>query len=250
MLPRDRPRCQQPSESTDIMKPHILLVEDDRSIVVGLKMNLEREGYQVTWAEDGRQGLDAARSDTFDLVLLDVMLPHLNGFEVLDALAKDESRPPVIVLSARSEEMDKVLGLDLGADDYVTKPFSVAELLARVRAALRRNEAPAPAADAWRMGDVDVNPSTREVCRDGQPVELTATEFDVLALLKSARGRVLSRQAIIDHIWGTDHHGTLRTIDNFISQLRAKLELDPTSPRYLLTVRGVGYRLELGASGD
>lgn len=228
------------------MSASILLIEDDRSIVVGLQMNLEREGYRVTWAEDGEAGLSAVRSQHFDVVLLDVMLPKLNGFEVLDAMAALPQRPPVIVLSARTDEMDKVLGLDLGADDYVTKPFSVAELLARVRAALRRTDTPAEAGDAWQLGDVTVNPSTREVSRQGQPIELTATEFDVLALLRSASGRVLTRQAIFDHVWGDDHHGTLRTIDNFISQLRSKLELDAAAPRHLLTVRGVGYRLEVG----
>lgn len=228
------------------MPASILLIEDDRSIVVGLQMNLEREGYRVTWAEDGEAGLQATAAQRFDLILLDIMLPRLNGFEVLDALNQQPQRPPVIVLSARSDEMDKVLGLDLGADDYVTKPFSVAELLARVRAALRRTETPEEAGDSWQLGDVTVNPSTREVIREGRPVDLTATEFDVLALLRSASGRVLTRQAIFDHVWGDDHHGTLRTIDNFISQLRAKLESDPASPRHLLTVRGVGYRLEAG----
>lgn len=229
----------------------ILLVEDDHSIVLGLQMNLEREGYAVEVAAEGELGLSMARSGRFDLVLLDVMLPGLNGYEILEALHKDDERPTVIMLSARSGEMDTVLGLDLGADDYISKPFSVAELLARVRVALRRRatgaqaEAPVDVADPWQMGPVDVNPATREVRRAGALVELTATEFDVLALLHDAGGRVLSRQAIFEHVWGDDHHGTLRTIDNFISQLRQKLEDDPARPLHLLTVRGVGYRLEL-----
>jgi DNA-binding response OmpR family regulator len=227
----------------------ILLVEDDPSIVLGLRMNLEREGYSVELAEDGEQGLARARTGEFDLVLLDIMLPKLNGYEVLDALRKQRSPTPVLLLSARSSEMDKVMGLDLGADDYIPKPFSVAELLARVRAALRRNTTQAQD-ERWLMGDVEVDPARHLVRKANQEVELTAKEFEVLQLLKDARGRVLSRQAIFDHVWGDSHHGTLRTIDNFVSQLRSKLEADPAQPRHLLTVRGVGYRLDLTGSGE
>lgn len=229
------------------MEPRrILLVEDDHSIVLGLQMNLEREGYEVQVAVDGERGLQLARSGGFDLMLLDVMLPGLNGYEVLEALRADGATLPVLVLSARSAEMDKVLGLDLGAVDYVTKPFSVAELLARVRAVLRRREDRAASSTEapWYLGETEINPETREVRRDGALVEMTATEFDVLMLLRNADGRVLSRQVIFDHVWGDDHHGTLRTIDNFISQLRSKLEDDPANPRHVLTVRGVGYRLD------
>ena len=232
---------------SDVDGARILLVEGDPSIVVGLQMNLEREGNRVQVAGDGVRGLELACSGDFDLMLLDVMLPGLNGYEVLEALRARSVSLPVLVLSARSAEMDKVLGLDLGAMDYVTKPFSVAELLARVRVILRiGSRGPAVQSNApWRLGDVHVNPETREVRRDSQLLEMTATEFDVLMLLRRAEGRVLSRQAIFDHVWGDDHHGTLRTIDNFISQLRGKLELDPANPAYILTVRGVGYRLEM-----
>jgi len=212
-------------------------------------MNLEREGYSVELAEDGELGLERAHTGEFDLVILDIMLPKLNGYEVLDALRKQGSRTPVLLLSARSSEMDKVMGLDLGADDYVPKPFSVAELLARVRAALRRNMVQTPD-ERWHMGDVEVDPARHVVRKQNQEVELTAKEFEVLQLLKNARGRVLSRQAIFDHVWGDSHHGTLRTIDNFVSQLRSKLEADPADPRHLLTVRGVGYRLDLTGSGE
>jgi DNA-binding response OmpR family regulator len=145
--------------------------------------------------------------------------------------------------------MDKVMGLDLGADDYIPKPFSVAELLARVRAALRRNAVQTPD-ERWQMGDVEVDPARHLVRKSEQDVELTAKEFEVLQLLKNAHGRVLSRQAIFDHVWGDSHHGTLRTIDNFVSKLRSKLEADPAVPRYLLTVRGVGYRLDLSGGGE
>jgi DNA-binding response OmpR family regulator len=229
----------------------ILLVEDDTSIVIGLRMNLEREGYEVELAEDGDTALERVREGDFDLVLLDVMLPKRNGYEVLDALRKEGNHTPVLMLSARSAEMDKVMGLDLGADDYIPKPFSVAELLARVRAGLRRGRAQAESNVLWRMREIEVDPERHQVRKAGKDVELTAKEFEVLMLLKRASGRVLSRQAIFDRVWGDSHHGTLRTIDNFISQLRSKLEDDPASPRHLLTVRGVGYRLDLtGNSSD
>lgn len=230
----------------------ILLVEDDPSIVLGLRMNLEREGYSVELAEDGQVGLTLAKQGGFDLVLLDIMLPKLNGYEVLDALRRSNLEvPPVLLLSARGAEMDKVMGLDLGADDYITKPFSVAELLARVRATLRRRtDLERESSDRWHMGKVEVDPSRHQVQREGAEVELTATEFEVLQLLRNARGRVLSRQAIFDHIWGDSHHGSLRTIDNFVSQLRAKLEDDPTAPQFLVTVRGVGYRLNVSGLPD
>jgi DNA-binding response OmpR family regulator len=227
-----------------ILGQRILLVEDDTSIVIGLRMNLEREGYEVELAEDGDTALERVREGDFDLVLLDVMLPKRNGYEVLDALRKEGNHTPVLMLSARSAEMDKVMGLDLGADDYIPKPFSVAELLARVRAGLRRGRAQAESNALWRMRDIEVDPERHQVRKAGRDVELTAKEFEVLMLLKRSSGRVLSRQAIFDRVWGDSHHGTLRTIDNFISQLRSKLEDDPASPRHILTVRGVGYRLD------
>jgi two-component system, OmpR family, alkaline phosphatase synthesis response regulator PhoP len=223
----------------------ILLVEDDPSIVIGLRMNLEREGYHVELATDGQAGLDRVQKGGLDLVLLDIMLPKLNGYEILHALRKQGDPTPVVLLSARSGEMDKVMGLDLGAEDYIHKPFSVAELLARVRAALRRGQPQGSSDGLWRMGDIEVDPERHQVRKAGSDVDLTATEFEVLQLLKNARGRVLSRQAIFEHIWGDSHHGTLRTIDNFISQLRSKLEDDATAPRHLVTVRGVGYRLDI-----
>jgi DNA-binding response OmpR family regulator len=228
----------------------ILLVEDDSSIVIGLRMNLEREGYEVELAEDGDTALERVREGDFDLVLLDVMLPKRNGYEVLDALRKEGNHTPVLMLSARSAEMDKVMGLDLGADDYIPKPFSVAELLARVRAGLRRGRAQAESNALWRMREIEVDPERHQIRKAGRDVELTAKEFEVLMLLKRASGRVLSRQAIFDRVWGDSHHGTLRTIDNFISQLRSKLEDDPANPRHLLTVRGVGYRLDTTGNSD
>ena len=223
----------------------ILVVEDDPSISMGLKMNLEAEGYAVEIAEDGLAGLDRAREGQLDLIVLDLMLPKLNGFEMIKQLRAEQHTVPVIMLSARSSEMDKVMGLELGAEDYVTKPFGLAELLARVKAVLRRDAIARPrAAEVVRSGDLSILVSTRQVMRGTDPVPLTATEFDVRKCLVDASGRVLSRDEILERVWGPGHHGTLRTIDNFMLQLRNKLEPDPSEPVHLLTVRGVGYRFE------
>ena len=221
----------------------ILVIEDDPSITIGLELNLAAEGYRVMLAHDGEEGLQKARQEGIDLVILDVMLPRLNGFEVLRALRRLGHHVPVLMLSARGAEIDKVMGLELGAEDYVTKPFGVAELMARVRAVLRRDSRSRLEREAvFRAGSLEIDPSTREVKRGGQLVELTATEFDVLYCLIEAKGRVLSREQVQARVWGPDHHGTLRTVDNFVLQLRTKLEESPTEPRHLVTVRGVGYR--------
>jgi two-component system, OmpR family, alkaline phosphatase synthesis response regulator PhoP len=220
----------------------VLVVEDDASISMGLEMNLTAEGYSVILAEDGENGLTLARKGGIDLIILDVMLPRLNGFELLRTLRRERHRMPVIMLSARGAEMDKVMGLELGAEDYITKPFGLAELLARVKAVLRRDAIARSDGGAIRAADVDIDPATREVRRRGALVDLTATEFDVLVCLVEAGGRVLSRDQIQAKVWGPSHHGTPRTIDNFILQLRNKLEDNPTTPQHILTVRGVGYR--------
>ena len=221
----------------------ILVIEDDPSITMGLEINLRAEGYKVILAHDGEEGLAKAREEDIDLLILDVMLPRLNGFEVLRVLRGEENEVPVLMLSARGAEMDKVMGLELGAEDYVTKPFGLAELLARVRAILRRDgKGKSARSSVFRSGVLEINVGTRQVLRDGKVVELTATEFDVLLCLVEAKGRVLSREQIQAHVWGPDHHGTTRTVDNFLLQLRAKLEEDPGEPKHLVTVRGVGYR--------
>lgn len=226
-----------------LARRRVLIVEDDPSIGLGLRINLEAEGFEVLSAEDGEGGLEAARSERPDLVILDVMLPKMNGFQVLQAIRRDGLMMPIIMLSARSAEMDKVTGLELGAEDYVAKPFSLAELLARVRAALRRvRVADGPPRPVHTFEDVRVDVAARTVTRGGAPVEMTATEFDLLLCLIEARGVALSRDAIFSRVWGPNHHGTQRTIDNFMQQLRAKLEPDPQRPRHLVTVRGVGYR--------
>jgi DNA-binding response OmpR family regulator len=221
----------------------VLVIEDDPSISAGLRMNLENEGYSVVVTDDGERGLVSARDPAFDLVVLDVMLPKVNGFEILRQIRREGITTPVIVLSARSSEIDKVMGLELGAEDYVTKPFGLAELLARVRVALRRSKVAQPKEKVHRIGDVEIDEGRREVRRGTAHIELTATEFDVLLALIEARGRVLTREQILEKLYGPGHHGTARTIDNFLMQLRNKLEVDPQQPKHLLTVRGVGYRI-------
>jgi DNA-binding response OmpR family regulator len=228
----------------------ILVIEDDPSISLGLRINLGAEGYDVALAEDGRAGLDRAMAEPWDVIILDVMLPKLNGFEVVRHLRSLGNDTAVLMLSAKSAETDKVMGLELGAEDYITKPFGIAEVLARIKVALRRraNLAPAqlpaqPAQSFYRFGDVEVDPRTREVRRAGQLVEMTATEFDILESLVLAKGGVLSRREIFERVWGPNHHGTPRTIDNFVAQLRQKLEPDSERPQHLVTVRGIGYRM-------
>ena len=223
-------------------KPRVLVVEDDLSILTGVSMNLRYEGYEVLQAQDGASGLEMAVNDGPDLIVLDVMLPRLNGYEVLRELRSRGVRTPVLVLSAKGMERDKVLGLDLGADDYVVKPFGVAELIARVKAVLRRRWG--DDGQVVRFGEVAVNLGTRGVTRGDAPVDLTAQEFKLLAHLVSNPGRTFSREELLSGAWGIDYEGTPRTVDTFVRQLRQKLEPDPEEPRYILTARGLGYRFE------
>jgi DNA-binding response OmpR family regulator len=211
-----------------------------------LRINLQGEGYDVFCAEDGEEALAVARREHPDLVILDVMLPKMNGLQVLQTIRREGLLMPIIVLSARTGEMDKVAGLELGAEDYVAKPFSLAELLARVRAALRRGPGSpeTSARSLYTFGEIRIDVQARTVTRAGATVDMTATEFDVLLCLIEARAVALTREAIFSRVWGPNHHGTPRTIDNFIQQLRAKLEPDPQKPRYLQTVRGIGYRFD------
>ncbi len=230
-------------KTADLSGKRVLVVEDDPSIAIGLRINLESEGYVVELAEDGERGLELARQNP-DIVLLDVMLPKRNGLEVLHDLRSEGRTMPIIILSAKTGEMDKVAGLELGAEDYVAKPFSLAELLARVRAALRRApRAPAPRSTI-QFGTIEIDTAARSVRRGGELVDMTAREFDVLVCLVAERGRVLSRDDIFRRVWGPNHHGTPRTVDNFIQQLRAKLEADPQEPDHIQTGRGVGYRFD------
>ncbi|MFO0641325.1 MAG: response regulator transcription factor [Polyangiaceae bacterium] len=238
------PLSDRRTDGSGLEGRHVLVVEDDPAIALGLRINLEAEGYRVTLADDGERGLQVIRAERPDLVVLDVMLPRKNGFEVMHELRAEGISVPIIVLSARTGEMDKVTGLELGAEDYVAKPFSLAELLARVRVALRRLGRAAPKAELVRFSSVEVDVSARSVRHRGALVELTATEFDVLMCLVENRGKALSRDDIFRRVWGPNHHGTPRTIDNFMQQLRQKLEDDPTNPRHFLTVRGIGYRFD------
>ena len=223
-------------------KPRVLVVEDDLSILTGVSMNLRFEGYEVLQAQDGARGLEMAVTDAPDLIVLDVMMPKLNGYEVLKELRSRGVRTPVLVLSAKGMERDKVLGLDLGADDYVVKPFGVAELMARVKAVLRRRWG--DDGQLIRFGEVAVNLAGRTVSRGDRPVDLTAQEFKLLAHLVSNPGRTFSREELLSGAWGIDYEGTPRTVDTFVRQLRQKLEPDPEEPRYILTARGLGYRFE------
>lgn len=219
----------------------ILVVEDDLSILTGVSMNLRYEGYEVLQAQDGKSALQKAVDARPDLIVLDVMLPGMNGFEVLKELRERKLDVPVVVLSAKGMEHDKILGLNLGADDYVAKPFGLNELLARIKAVLRRRQ---KQTEAMGFADVKVDFGAKSVVRAGQPVELTAQEFKLLAHLVSHPGRTFSRDELLQAAWGYGYEGTARTVDNFISQLRAKLEPDPDSPRHFVTVRGLGYRFE------
>jgi two-component system alkaline phosphatase synthesis response regulator PhoP len=220
----------------------ILVVEDNRDLAYGLKNNLEIEGYEVEVADDGETGIAAATRRPPDLVILDLMLPGLDGFRVLKSLRGTGNRTPVLILTARGEEADKVRGLRMGADDYVTKPFGLLELLARVEALLRRAGSDEPA-DRVRFGDVEVDPASRTVRRRGQPVELAPKEFDLLLALLRARGAVVSRLELMEGVWGYSAAVVTRTIDTHVAELRRKLEDDPAAPRHILTVRKTGYRL-------
>jgi two-component system, OmpR family, alkaline phosphatase synthesis response regulator PhoP len=219
----------------------ILVVEDDLSILTGVSMNLRYEGYEVLQAQDGKAGLQKAIDARPDLIVLDVMLPGLNGYEVLKELRERGLDVPVVVLSAKGMEHDKILGLNLGADDYVAKPFALNELLARIKAVLRRR---IRQTDGLKFSDVKLDLGAKTVDRAGKQVELTAQEFKLLAHMVSHSGRTFSRDELLLAAWGYGYEGTARTVDNFISQLRAKLEPDPEAPRHFVTVRGLGYRFD------
>ena len=221
----------------------ILVVEDDPAILRGLADNLKYESYTVLTANTGDVGLATVRERKPDLVILDLMLPKLSGYEICRKLRAEGNQTPILMLTARGEEADRVLGLDLGADDYVTKPFSVREVLARVRALLRRSQPDKPAApDELRFGDVFVDFRSYEASKGGKPLDLTRKEFGVLRFLASRAGEVLTRDVLLNEVWGYESYPTTRTVDNHIASLRAKIELDPANPEYLRTVHGVGYK--------
>jgi len=237
----------------------VLVVEDDEAIATGLALNLRIEGYEPEVVHDGEDALESIRRTPPDLVVLDISLPRRNGLSVLSEMRGSGDATPVIVLSARQEEFDKVAALRLGADDYVTKPFALAELLARIVAVLRRTGrgAPSPTANgatsangaderrALRFADVVTDPATRTVTRAGVAVKLTHLELELLIFFLEHPAQVFSREQLLREVWGVSHSGSARTVDNFVAQLRAKLEDDPDEPRHLVTVRGSGYRFDV-----
>lgn len=220
----------------------VLLVDDEPTLVATLKYNLEREGYRVVTAADGEQAVAAARAEKPELIILDLMLPVMSGLEVCRILRRETSQP-ILMLTARGEEVDKVVGLEMGADDYVTKPFGMRELLARVRALLRRSATP-EADEALQSGDLTFDMKRREVRRDGQALDLKPKEMDLLLFFARNRGRAFSREQLLREVWGYDFYGDSRTVDVHVSWLRHKIEPEPHRPVRLVTVRGIGYRFE------
>lgn len=220
----------------------ILVVEDEPDLAFGLQDDLNVEGYEVEIARDGETAARRAREDHWDLILLDIMLPRKDGFEVCRELRHAGIRTPIIMLTAKAQEAEKVLGLELGADDYITKPFSPRELRARVKAVLRRTDFETPA--AHRFGDVEVDFSRGKLRRAGTNVEVTSLELKLLAAFVRARGRILSREQLLDAAWGSDIAVTDRAVDAHIVNLRRKIEPEPKKPRYLVSVRGLGYRFD------
>jgi DNA-binding response OmpR family regulator len=220
----------------------ILIIEDEDSILMPLEDNLRLEGYEVSTAKDGLQGLALAAGHPYDLIVLDIMLPKMDGFEVCRRLRQDRVMTPILMLTAKSQEVDKVLGLELGADDFVTKPFSSRELLARIRAVLRRASEPLRGVDFFRFGASELDFVKYEAKKGGRPVPLTALEFSLLHFLVQNRGRVVHRNEILDSVWGKDVFVDARTVDKHISLLRKKFEDNPQEPRFILGVRSVGYK--------
>jgi DNA-binding response OmpR family regulator len=222
----------------------ILIVEDEAQMRMGLKDNLEFEGYTVDLAEDGSAGLEKIGNTFYDLIILDIMLPRVSGFEVCKKIREKGIKTAVIMLTAKGEEIDKVLGLELGADDYITKPFSLRELLARVKAVLRRTEEQTlTARDMIRIGKLEVNFKTYNAYLEGKTVTASHKEIEILKYLWLHRGEVVSRDQLLNQVWGYSENPTTRTVDNFILKLRQKVEDDPAHPRHILTVHSIGYKL-------
>jgi two-component system alkaline phosphatase synthesis response regulator PhoP len=222
----------------------ILVVEDEPGIALGLEDDLKLEGYAVEVVGDGAVAARRAREGGFDLILLDVMLPGKDGFEICRELRRAGMRVPILMLTAKTQEAEKVLGLELGADDYVTKPFATRELRARIKALLRRSTPPEAETESYRFGEVEIDFRRGELRRRGVPVELTPIEFKLLTLFVRAPGRLMSRERLIEGAWGPDTFTSDRIVDNHIANLRKKIETDPAEPRYLRNVRGMGYRFD------
>jgi two-component system OmpR family response regulator len=226
---------------------NILVVEDDKTLLDVLRYNLVKEGYKVVTASDGLQGVETARNIKPDFIILDIMLPKMSGFEVCRILRKEISTP-ILMLTARDDEIDKVVGLDLGADDYITKPFKMRELLARIRAIIRRvtpvEQPPDNVESLLKIADIEIDISRHKVTFKGSEINLTLKEFDLLAFLTKNKGIVFNREQLLEKVWGYDYPGDTRTVDVHIQWLRTKIEDNPREPKRLVTVRGVGYKLE------
>lgn len=225
----------------------ILVVEDDPAHLLALEDNLTFAGYQVSTARSGRSALKLLKQEEFDLIVLDIMLPYVNGFEVCKRLRSSGNETPIIMLTARTQEQDRVQGLDLGADDYITKPFSIAELLARIRAVLRRFKLQSRLLERFSFGDIEFDFKKYEAKKNGVKLDISSREFQILKILITHEGEVVSRYDLIGEIWGYDDFPTHRTIDTHIARLRQKLEDDPANPKHILTVYGAGYKF--GSSG-
>ena len=227
--------------------PKILVVDDEKVLVKGIKFNLENEGYQVEVGYDGEQAVELARNGGFDLIILDLMMPKIDGLQACMRI-REFSNVPVIMLTARSEDTDKIIGFECGADDYITKPFNILELKARIRAMLRRAGTAHQKDKTSRLqvGHIALDTDERSASNDGQAVDLTAKEFDLMELLMRNPGRVYSRENLLNIVWGYEYAGEYRTVDVHIRRLREKLELDPANPEYILTKWGVGYYLKNG----
>jgi DNA-binding response OmpR family regulator len=225
------------------MEPRVLIIEDERNMVTGLQFNLEARGYKVSAAYDGEDGYRKALEQHPDLIILDLMLPKCDGYEVCRRLKKEVPDIPVVMLTARSQESEVVLGLELGADDYVTKPFSVLELMARVKMVLRRASAESRDAGVLQIGNVVVDFSQYAAEKAGRPIDLSPREFEILRYFSKRRGEAVSRSELLNAVWGYDSASLSRTVDTHIAKLRQKIEADPRSPRHIITIHGVGYKL-------
>jgi DNA-binding response OmpR family regulator len=220
----------------------ILIIEDEESILMALTDDLTLEGYEVASAKDGFKGLSMAKEKVYDMIILDIMLPKMDGFEVCKQLRQAGVGTPILMLTAKSQEVDKVLGLELGADDYVTKPFSPRELLARVKAILRRVKSMKEQTDSYRFGDVEIDFKKYEVKKKGEPVYLTSLEFSLISFLIKHKDKAVDRTTILDEVWGRDVYVLPKTVDTHVGHLRKKIEDDPANPKHIIGVRGIGYK--------
>jgi DNA-binding response OmpR family regulator len=220
----------------------VLIIEDEPDMVLGLRDNFEYEGYDVLVARDGKEGLSRALADNPDVILLDIMLPKMSGLDVCRQLRSNGVETPVIMLTARGQEIDKVIGLEMGADDYVTKPFSIKELLARVRAQLRRSTKQVVDIETYTFGEIELNFKKYEAKKDGSEIELSPREFELMKYFIQHRGETITRDQLLDDVWGYDNYPFTRTVDNHIAKLRQKIEQVAAEPKYIITVHRVGYR--------